>query len=288
MRKVFILVAIGLFVFAATTRAQESSSSAQTATATPTPSGDAFTYEIAYKDYVFMVDQYNKAHADYLLSRAQYLQAKTLASQTKARDATAVMIAARDDVLTTYLVALRMRLSETAGVTETTRGGLFTRLDTDVAWWKNHKQRINSAGTLEDLVNDSTLAVKHYPVTEALAYEVLSTIPLGKAFELRTTLNTILSNTKSKVSQIRGVGDHDVNQAERSILEVDQKLTRSLEKEIDAQKIISTLILVDDKQTSKKADAYNQVLFRLNESQQFLKEATSFMKEVMKQIKFKS
>lgn len=276
------VIAFGLS-FAVLTHAQTSSESASpSATAAP----EVFDFTKAYKDYVFIVDQYNKAHADYLLARAQYLQAKTLASQTKARDATAVMIETRDDVMATYLTALRLKLSESEGVNETVKNGIYTRIDNDVLWWKSHKSRINSAGSLEDLQQDSDAASKHFPTLEVLSYEVLSNISLGKELVLRNELNTLLSRTKEKIAQIRANGDHDTTNSERWVAETEQKLTRSLDKEIEAQKQME-LFSQTKPGTQARSETYNQVVFRLNESVLFLKEANGYMKEVIKDLKIK-
>jgi hypothetical protein len=284
--KKYLLAAAALFVFGVSVANAQTATPAATTSPTPTPV-EVFDFAKAYKDYVFMSDQYNKAHADYLLARAQYFQAETLASKTKARDATALMLRSRDNVMSSYLTALRLRLSEGEGVDETTKNGLFSRLDADIAWWRNHHDRINSAGTLEDLVVESDLALKHFPISEALSYEFLATIPGGKEFVLRNTLNELLSKTKTKVSQIRSNGDHNTTNAERWIIETEQKLTRSLDKEIAVQKLIVSLATVDPKNKTSKSGTYNQAILGLDESLQFLKEASGYLKEVIKQIKIK-
>lgn len=125
-------------------------------------SQEDFDYQKAYKDYVYTFELYKKAHSDYLLAKTQYNQAKTLASQTKARDATAIMLEKRDDVVITYLTTLRMLLSESDGITDAEKQGLFTRIDSEVAWFKNHKSQIPSAGTLTDLSEDSLEAAEHF------------------------------------------------------------------------------------------------------------------------------
>lgn len=286
--KQYFLAAALLFTFGFGTTFAQSATPTSTLQPAPTATPEGvFDFAKAYKDYVFMTDQYNKAHSEYLLARAQYFQAQTLASKTKARDATALMLKSRDNVVATYLTALRLRLSEGEGVDDTAKNGLFTRLDADIAWWRNHHDRINSAGSLEDLVVDSDAALKHFPISEALAYEVLATIPGGKEFVLRNTLNELLSRTKTKLSQIRANGDLNTTNAERWVIETEQKLTRSLDKEIAVQKLIVSLATAENKPGTNKSVVYNQAVLGLDESLQFLKEASGYLKEVIKQIKIK-
>jgi len=269
--------------------AQEASPSASIVpSVSPSPTPEVFDFNKAYKDYVFITDQYNSAHSAYILARSQYFQAKTLASQAKAQDATAKMLIARDDVMKAYLVALRLRLSETDGVSETTKQGLFTRIDTDVAFWKTHHDRIDSAASLFDLTTDSNTAKIHFAITESISYEVLSTIPQGKEFVLRNELADLLSQTKTKISNIRANGDLDTSESERWVLQTDQKLTRSQDKEIAAQDLIAQLTSNDSsRQNQKKNVIYTQVTQTLSDSLQYLKEASSYLKEVIKRIKYK-
>jgi len=253
--------------------AQESSPSAS--------SEEVFDFNKAYKDYIYTLELYKNAHSDYQLARAQYLQSQTLPSQTKAIDNTSKMLMLRDDVMVTYLTTLRMRLSETPGVSDSDRSRLYSRLDADVAWYQNHKARIPSAASLADLVKDSDEAKSHLPQTEILAYETLATIPLGKTKELRLSLNNLVSGIKNKTEKIRQEGDHDTQKAERWILEVDQKATRSLDKEIEAQTLIVNLQSIKNKNTQS---TYDQIIFRLQESYQFMKEASIYIRDILNEL----
>ncbi len=276
---IFFLVFMSLAVFVAPVYSQEEATS----------SDEVFDFQKAYKDYVFMYDLYKKSHSDYLLARSQYQEAKTLAAQTKARDAAVAMLQARDDVVITYLTALRMRLSESEGIADPDREGLYNRLDGQIAWYKDHKDSIPSAGTLDDLVKDSDEAKDHFSTTEPLSYEVLATVPVGKVEVLREKLNNILVEIKIKVEEIRSKGDHDTSITERWILETENKITRSLDKEIEAQKLIVELQTPSDKyKTQSREKTYNNVIALLQESNQFLREASSYMREIVKSIKTKS
>lgn len=284
MRKLLVLSIIVFFFFSPLKIAHGQDSSG---TPSATTSPEVFDYAKAYKDYVFMLDQYNRNHEEYLLARAQYLQAQTLASQTKAREATAAMLVSRDDVMMTYLTTLRMKLTDTSEMSDITRNGLFTRLDAEVAWWKGHKGRISSAGTLADLTKDSEEGATRFKLTEPLALEVLSQIGIARSGALRTNAVDILGQVKNKTAIIRANGDHDVNRAERWIIETENKLTRALDKELEATDIIRVFQTTDRQETKSKGESYNTVVFRLEESIQFLREASNYFKEVVKSLKTK-
>lgn len=244
-----------------------------------------FDYNRAYQDYVFVLDVYNSEHAEYLLAKAQYKQAGTLVSQTKAREETIDMLEARDDVVTTYMTAVRMKLLEAEGVTDLTKNGLFTRIDAEIAWFKDHKSRIASVGTLADLEEDSEEASKRFnELTQHIAYEALATMPFGKLSLMRESSNSALSAIRTKIDQIRQNGDKDTAIAERWALEVENKITRSLDKEIEAQAEIPKLAPNTRNRNVNLREIYNNIIFKLEESRQFLRDGTEFMDEIIREI----
>src|SRR3989344_146407 len=252
---------------------------------TPAPEEEEFDFERAYQDYVFTLDVYNSVHADYLLSKAQYEQAGTLVAQSKAQEATTKMLETRDDVVTTYLTAIRMRMVEAEGVSDITKNGLFSRIDSEVAWFKDHKKRLPSAGTLADLQADSEEASKRFmELTQTVAYETLSTIPFGKLSLMRTATGGILSDINNKVFQIRANGDKDTAIIERWALEIESKITRSSDKEIEAQALIPNFTSDSRNRNPDHRKTYNEIIFKLDESRQFLRDATEFIEEIIREI----
>lgn len=255
-----------------------------------TQAQEEFDYTKAYKDYVFTQDVYQNAHGEYLLARSQYLDAQTLASETKAQEKTVAMLRARDDVVVTYLTVLRMRLLETEGVSDIEKNNLFSRLDSEIAWFQAHKAGIGSAASLNDLVADSEEAAERFTTIQPLIYEVLGTIPIGRIETLRTSINKILAQIKTKIEEIRANGDHDTTNAERWTIETENKITRSLDKSIEAQKIVYSFQTLDERDL-RKIDLnreYNGAITLLQESNQLLRESASYMREIIKQIKTKS
>lgn len=258
------------------------------ATATPVPTEEPFNFEKAYKDYIFTQSVYNNAHSEYQLARAQYMQAQTLAASSKAREATAAMLSARDDLMIVYITLIRQRLIESVGVDGSISQGLMTRLESEIVWYRNHKGKISSVATLDDLSKTSDEARKHYETTEPLIYETLATVSVGKVSSERKAFTDILNSLKQKTSSIRANGDLDTATAERWIIETDNKLTLSIDKENEAQALVATIASTDPRtRQSNRGLTYTQVVARLNESLAYLKEASGFTREVIKQLKTK-
>lgn len=273
--KVGFVIAFVLLFFAGT------NALAQAPSPTPTPK---FDFERAYQDYVFTLDVYNTAHSEYQLAKAQYEQAGTLVSQTKAEEATTKMLEARDDVVITYMTSVRMKLLEAEGVTDLTKNGLFTRIDAEVSWYKDHKGSLKSAGTLKDLAKDSDEAKDRFSLTQSIAYEALATVPFGKLSLMRSDANSILTATKNKIFEIRSNNDKDTTIVERWAFEIENKITRSLDKEIEAQSLIPGFTVTTKNKNPDFAKNYDSIIFTLDESRQFLRDATEFMKEIIHEI----
>lgn len=239
------------------------------------------TFNRAYTDYIYQMDLYNKAHSDYEVARANYLQLGTLASKDKAQGATYKMLSARDDAVKTYLTALRMRLAVADGMSSTTKNELFALLDTDVSWFMNHKENLSSAGSLDDLVTDSDKVKEHYLLTENLVYRVLTTISVGKAQALQVREGNTLRELENKIAEIKANGDKDTTNAERGALEVENKLARSQTKQDDAVDLMDKMKTVD----TNKSGVYDNILNNTGQALQYLKEGGSFLAQIITNIK---
>ncbi|OGM04215.1 hypothetical protein A3E15_00805 [Candidatus Woesebacteria bacterium RIFCSPHIGHO2_12_FULL_42_9] len=246
-----------------------------------TPGSEEFNFQRAYADYIFNFDIYRKANLDYELYRSQYLQFKTLKSQENAYNATLAMLKARDSTVETYLTAVRKKLDETPGADGAKKEVLFAKIDQEVTWHIDHSDSLPSAGTLDDLVGDSKKAEGRFKADIPLFYETLVGTSGGKVIYVRERQEAILASLKQKIAEIKVNGDKDTQLLERWILDTEEKITRSREKEAEAYEIITKL-----GSGTSISSSYNQALFKLKEAYQYLKEANSFLAEIITEIKF--
>jgi len=247
-----------------------------------TPTSSDFNFDKAYQDYLYNSDQYRKTNLDYELYRSQYLKFKTLKSQENAYNATLAMLKARDDTIKTYLTALRLKLNETEGVDGAQKEVLFTKIDQEVPWFITHRDSLPSAGTLEDLVGDSDEAKVRFNADTPLFYGSLLSVSGGKVRFVREKEEEILTSLKAKIAEIRQNGDKNTQILERWILDTEDKITRSKEKETEAYKVMNKSNLT----TKEASGAYDQALFRLKEAYQYLKEANSYLSEIVGEMKY--
>ncbi|MFV1917361.1 MAG: hypothetical protein ACC618_02705 [Patescibacteria group bacterium] len=276
MRRIVIAVLsitlfLGTFVYVPTTSYSQSFSS----------------YSQAFEDYSLAVEGYKRVHDDYVLARSQFLRFQTLTSQNNAKEATAKLLEKRDDVIIKYLTALKEKITDTEGVPDATREGLFFRIDEEISWFSDHMGRVSSAGSLDDLVLDSNEAKKRFEQADSLIYESLSLISVGRLNNFRDRLEATFSQLREKVNQIRDedrseykFSTRKLERIDRWIFETENRITRSNEKQQEVDKLMVRF----GEQRKNNSGLYNSVLVGLGESQQYLEEASLFVKEIIREI----
>lgn len=246
------------------------------------------TFDSAYQEYSLGIEGYNKAHGEYVLARSQYIKFQTLTSKNNAKDATLVMLQTRDEVLITYIKTLKEKLKDTKGIPDATREASLVRLDNEMNWFTDHKDKLTSAGSLEDLVADSDEASKKYETMDPLIYEILTIIASGKINGFRDRLNDNFTQVREKVNNIREEEDdkykfstRKLEVIDRWIFETENRITRSQEKQAESEVFVEQLAGLDKKGSTQ----YGKAVAKLGESQQYLREASLFVREIIREIK---
>ena len=240
-----------------------------------------FDFNRAYQDYLYTYGQYREAHNQYITAREQYLTYKTLTAKTLALEQTLDMLQKRDEAVSTYLTALRMKMAETTGISNYKQNTLYLKLDAEVSWYSEHREELTSAATLEDLVKSSNEAESRYDKTLVLIFQALGVILEGKENNISSQIDEQVKLIKEKISQIHDKGDKDTTTAERWLLEAENKLTRGQEKLDEAMTILNALKSSD---RDKQGD-YNESRELIQESHLYLKEANSYLKELIREVK---
>jgi len=247
-------------------------------------------YDAKYSEYSRAIEDYRRSHESYRLTRAQYVRSKTQKSKTDAKESTIKMLQSRDEVTIRYLELLKTKLNETEGVSDARYEGLAFKIDEEVYWYDQHKSIIASAGSLEDLVDDSDDAENRHKITERLYYEVLSNISYGKVTHHRERVNENMGALREKVDEIRvddrvgySFSNRKMQVLDRWIFETENLLSRTQDKQSEADDAINELLKKQFQ--ANRVKPYNDVMEVLSEGKQFLKEASSYLIEVIKEIK---
>lgn len=234
----------------------------------------------AYNDYLFTYNQYREAHTAYKTAKSTYLTYQTLAAKTEALEKTRIMLKLRADVTIAHLTMLRRKISQTEGVSEADRSLYHGQIDTEVAFLTEHKNRLEAPATIEDLVSAGQEFESRYPAIEAFAYQSIGLVVSGKESALKEKINRQISSLEGFVGQVRQEGVKDTATIERWLLEAKNRVDLSSEKYTQAQESFGRI-----EEKGDKNRPFTQATFSLEEANQYFKEAATFLKEIILEIK---
>ena len=239
-------------------------------------------YASSYQDYINKTGTYQSAYGTFLTARANYLASQSIDSQDKAKAATLKLLQTRDDVVTSYLNAIKTKIQNTLGISDGDKASFVSRLDTEISWFNNHNSRLSSAGSLDDLVSDSDEAKAEYEnSTLILVYQSIVALGIGNNSYIRGEINNEITVLQAKIDEIKANQDKDVSSIERSLVDVKNKLSRSQTKDSEAANLINSIKPTDQQKDNDFQDAEVD----LANSNSYLKEANNSLLQIISQIK---
>lgn len=238
-----------------------------------------FNFDRAYQDYLFASEKYREAYREYIKARDSYLKYQTLASKTKAFEETFSFLQWRNEVIRTYLLALRLKLEETEN--STYKQFFSSKIEEEINWYLNHKNTLKNAPNLENLIILGKETETKYLETECLIYQILGIIITTKEKTIHQKITTQSENLRKIIEKIKQSENKEINFAEKGLEEVKNLLLQSSTKQEEAEKIILQMEPGKEKNLYK----YQEIQTLLEESHQILKKANSYLKEIISEVK---
>ncbi len=159
-----------------------------------------FNFDKAYQDYIFTQSRYSESFSAYTKARDTYEKNQTLTLKEDARIKTLEMLRMRDELLKVYLTALRIKLVEVGGLTQTEKETQFERIDSEVIWYKDHKEQYKDTDPLEILFSKSKNTQDRYKLdTERKIYDALFSASLGEVINLRLKHEEVYSGIRKEI-----------------------------------------------------------------------------------------
>lgn len=115
-----------------------------------------FNYQKSYSDYTFTKDKYNSALTDFNKKKDSFLKNQTLSLKEEARISLYDLLLERNNLITTYLTSLRLRLLESKGLSPDEKTAAISLISEEFKWFENHKNNFLKEDSLEDLISKST------------------------------------------------------------------------------------------------------------------------------------
>lgn len=194
-----------------------------------------FDFNKAYQDYVYTQTLYDQAYSDYEGAKDFYLKNQTLTLKEETRKKTLAMLRARDEVERVYLAALRMKLLEI-------KVAVPAKLDSEIEWYKNHKDGYKDSDPLEDLFKKSKEVEDRYKSdTSIVIYDSLFNITIGEIDNLRVDHENIYKSIRETLDKNVADGKLKIDPFNRWITDIDLVIQNLKDNDEKAKKGIVKL-----------------------------------------------
>lgn len=239
-------------------------------------------FERAYQDYQYNRSIYDQSYSEYQNAKNAYQANQTLRLKDEAKQKTLTMLRNRDQLLVVYLTALRSNISELPGLDGTTRDAIYTKIDSEVAWYANHKTNYKDDDSAETLFVKSDEAKEKYKKSTLLTIdEALFDITLGKQKTLRQDHEQIYAKLRGLIDSGVASGKLTLNPFSHWLTDIDS--TIQILKSNEAKG--STQIQQIYSQTYSPEGAYDTAVVTLSLSMKPLEQLNQFLTEILAYLK---
>lgn len=230
-------------------------------------------FDRSYQDYLYQTNQYRQSLTSFLTAKNRYLTYKTLVTQNEALDATKSFLTARDQLLLVYLQMLLQKNPE----------DVYQKLlNQELTFYQNHKESISALASLNDTVTSSSKIKDHYPQTEVLARQISLSLITAKLQNLLDRQKTLISDFEQLTKTLRGQ-DSDTSVLERWFLSIKNKELLTEQKISEIKNLTDKL---EPKESNRLTEDYGKIQVLIFETNQYLKEANAFIKELKEEMKY--
>lgn len=188
----------------------------------PNAYAQEFDYKKAYSDYAFTKDGYNDKLTDFNKKKDSYLKNPTLSLKEELRTSLYNFSQSRNDLITTYLTALRLRILESNGLTEDDKNKSTSKISEEFKWFGEHKNSFNVEDSVESLIaksqeEDKRLTSNFTPaVNSALVY-----IGYGDVVDQEQKHKKIYEDLKTEANNLVSLGRADSSLFDRWFKDVE-------------------------------------------------------------------
>ncbi|MBI3384581.1 hypothetical protein HY030_00085 [Candidatus Gottesmanbacteria bacterium] len=237
---------------------------------------DSSGSQMAYTNFS---DIYRTSYQNYITVKNKYLTYRTLAAEKEALESGRDFLKIREQYIILYLNMLRDKVAEQGGFTLSERNLIISKIDVENTWLASHRSLYDTPTTLDDLerVSDQTQD-RYESVIRYVGLQTSGEILYNKAAILEKSLRSIIAALEFETKTILASGT-DLTLAQRWLLAAKNKIDLAKDKQNEA--VLTFMAL---RGQNLVAD-YNKGIFLLSESNQYLKEADSFVLEIIKSIK---
>jgi hypothetical protein len=192
-----------------------------------------FTSQIAYSDYQYQLSIFQDDYSKFQEAKTFYLANPTLQLRDDARKKTLKMVRDRDNLMSVYLTALRMQIVDSTGFNNDQKGEIFSKIDSEVVWYKDHITKYLDSDELVDLLNKSDESKSRYATnTSLIISESLFDIGLSEEMGLRLDHQKIYQDLRDYIGTKVSDGKIKIDPFNRWFNDIDMVLQQLQKNEV--------------------------------------------------------
>lgn len=239
------------------------------------------TYQKALTDYDFTKSTYSDKLTDFNEKKAAYQKNQTLALKEELRLSLFTFLGERNNLIRSYLTTIRFRAAESQGLSQNQKETVYTKIDTEVKWYENHKNTYLQSDLLETLLEKSKTEDKQWTDTTTPAvYFVLSNISLGDVTYLRQRHEDIYNGLKTEADSLVSLGRADNSLFSRWFNDIEKEINNVKAVEAKALAAIEAQVGDKAKSTTNKKRLFDDFVRVINPGKTSLLKLNNFISEL--------
>lgn len=237
----------------------------------------------AIADYRFALQKYREAHKDYLAAKNSYFSFNTLNSRTEAIDKTKALLTQRDEMMRTYMFALRMSVLENPGIDDEVKRELDKDIIEQETFLMRHRAKVPAISGLDEVESASAEFAESFPAMQVLAYVTLQNLMLGDQVFVTEVLKEQHGNL-SELMKEASSSDFNLTQANQWLEDTESVWTENELVHAEAETLVSKLKPKSASLNTNQRD-FAKIISIMNTAKQKLVTVVGFLQETIQLVK---
>lgn len=233
-------------------------------------------YTTLRAEYSQKLAQYNTALSDYQIAKNTYSTYQTLASLTKALDASKIYLQKRDELIILHFQMLDTKIEDVSNK---------KIINDEISYFQNHLNLIPAIATLKDVTGVAKSAEEEIVFASIKSKQTLGQILINKINALKNDYEDTSSKLEAYVINLKSqptFAKEKTDKLERWLVEVKNKKNIC---ESNLEKVSKQLSLFKKESLALERD-FNEVRINIIQANLYLKEGTNYMQEILTEIKY--
>jgi hypothetical protein len=237
------------------------------------------------QEYTQMLSANNSASTEYKIAKNTYETYYTLSSLTQVLQKSKTHLQTRDNLIIKHFELLSSKLDE-SNIDSSQKDSLKQILSSEIVFFTNHLTLIQSISTINDINNVSQKAESEFVLANIKSKQIQGNILISKVNATLIPYTYLLEAITNQIIESKNNKDKDqttIDKLERWLVEVKNK------KILAENNISQNLNSLNDLSKSNAQNVeknFDEIRINIIQGHLYLKEGTSFMKEILNEIKY--